>query len=59
MRRMKPHNVLISSLIAAAVCLVLAVWIGMQWGWWGLIPAALVVWFAVDAYRAWTWTNEG
>ena len=57
MRRLPARNVLVFSLLAALACLVLAVWLGMNQTMWALLPAALTVWFAIDSWRAWTWSQ--
>ncbi len=57
MRRLPARNVLVFSLLAAVACLVLAVWLGFNRTPWALLPAALTVWFAIDSWRAWTWSR--
>ncbi len=49
---------MIFSLLAALACLILTVWLALQPTFWALLPAALMVWFSVDSWRAWGWTRE-
>jgi Flp pilus assembly protein TadB len=58
MRRLPAKNVFVFSLLAAVACLILAVWLSMNQTLWALLPAALTVWFAVDSWRAWSWSKE-
>lgn len=58
MRRLKAGQVLILSVIFAVVCLAVTVWLLVESNFlFALLPAALAVWFGVDAYRAWRWTR--
>lgn len=58
MRRLPARNVFVFSLMAALACLVLTVWLGVNQTPWALLPGALTLWFAIDSYRAWTWSRE-
>lgn len=57
MRRLPARNVFVFSLMAGLACLVLTVWLGMNGTIWMLLPAALTLWFAIDSWRAWTWSR--
>lgn len=58
MRRLNAGTVLILSVVAALVCLALTIWaLAASNFLLALLPAALTVWFVVDAYRAWRWTR--
>jgi hypothetical protein len=58
MRRLPARNVFVFSLMAALACLVLTVWLGVNKTPWALLPGALTLWFAIDSYRAWSWSRE-
>lgn len=58
MRRMKPRNVMMASLIAAVICLVVAALLVGKQSWWAALPGLLTVWFAIDAYRASGWVKD-
>jgi hypothetical protein len=57
MRRLPARNVFVFSLMAALACLVLTVWLGVNKTPWALLPGALTLWFAIDSYRAWSWSR--
>lgn len=59
MRRLSPDKVLRSSVVGAALLLLLAVALLIWVDWpWALGALALAAWFAVDAWRAARWVRE-
>lgn len=48
---------MVASVMAALACLILTVWLTAQHTWWALLPALLSVWFGVDSWRAWGWSQ--
>ncbi|MFC4454365.1 hypothetical protein [Deinococcus sonorensis] len=57
MRRMNARTAMVASVMAALACLILTVWLTAQHTWWALLPALLSVWFGVDSWRAWGWSQ--
>lgn len=59
MRRLSPQKVLLSSVVGAALLVLLAVALLIWVDWpWALGALALAAWFAVDAWRAAQWVRE-
>ncbi|MBX8463745.1 hypothetical protein [Deinococcus sp. RIT780] len=57
-RRVPPHIVFASSVALAALCAVLAFLATQSQSWvWAGVAAVLAVWFAVDAFRSFSWTQ--
>ncbi|MGM9320443.1 hypothetical protein [Deinococcus aquaticus] len=57
-RRVPPHIVFASSVALAVLCAVLAFLATQSQSWvWVAVAAVLAVWFAVDAFRSFSWAQ--
>ncbi|MCD0158373.1 hypothetical protein IHN32_11280 [Deinococcus sp. 14RED07] len=57
-RRVPPHIVFAFSVALAVLCAVLAFLATQSQSWvWAGVAAVLAVWFAVDAFRSFSWTQ--
>jgi uncharacterized membrane protein YccC len=57
-RRVPPHIVFTFSVALAVLCAVLAFLAAQSQSWvWAGVAAVLAVWFAVDAFRSFSWAQ--
>ena len=57
-RRVPPHIVFAFSVALAVLCAVLAFLAAQSQSWvWAGVAAVLAVWFAVDAFRSFSWAQ--
>ena len=57
-RRVPPHIVFAFSVALAVLCAVLAFLATQSQSWvWAGVAAVLAVWFAVDAFRSFSWAQ--
>ncbi len=58
-RRVPPHIVFAFSVALAVLCAVLAFLATQSHSWvWAGVAAVLAVWFAVDAFRSFSWVQQ-